>query len=162
MLCEESSCNHREKEIVFENLISFLYQIAHIKCKWCEIISFLFHFLSFLWAELCKMVKRKSVFTFNLYQSYTGSFIWKRWKRTSVLDTFNDILKVSLVLKHPVGWAILLLGLRKWKFQLKGDHNKLRMPTQLTWIGTSKSSPLKIQTFVCAVCCCLPHIHVKI
>ena len=33
--------SHR-KEIVFENLISFLYQIAPIKCKWCEIISILF------------------------------------------------------------------------------------------------------------------------
>ena len=38
---KESSCNHKEKEIVFENLISFLYQIAPIKCKWCEIISIL-------------------------------------------------------------------------------------------------------------------------
>ena len=56
ILCEESSCNHREKEIVFENLISFLYQIAPIKCKWCEIISFLFCVLPFLWAELCKIV----------------------------------------------------------------------------------------------------------
>ena len=37
---KESSCNHKEKEIVFENLISFLYQIAPIKCKWCEIIPF--------------------------------------------------------------------------------------------------------------------------
>ena len=33
-------CSYKEKEIVFENLISFLYQIAPIKCKWCEIISF--------------------------------------------------------------------------------------------------------------------------
>ena len=47
---KESSCNHKEKEIVFENLISFLYQIAPIKCKWCEIISFLYCFLSFLFS----------------------------------------------------------------------------------------------------------------
>ena len=46
-LIEESSCNHKEKEIVFENLISSLYQIAPIKCKWCEIIPFFIFIFTF-------------------------------------------------------------------------------------------------------------------
>ena len=42
----------------------------------------------------------------------TGSSIWKSWIQpsASVLETFYDILKLSLVLTHSVGWALLLLG----------------------------------------------------
>ena len=47
----------QRKEIVFENPISFLYQIAPIKCKWCEIISILFQpslsFQFYLGKHLC-------------------------------------------------------------------------------------------------------------
>ena len=34
----------------------------------------------------------------------------KKLDSTLCLGDFNDILKLPLVLKHPVGWAILLLG----------------------------------------------------
>ena len=40
----------------------------------------------------------------------TGFSIWKSWIQPSVLETFYDILKLSLVLTHSVGWALLLLG----------------------------------------------------
>ena len=42
--------------------------------------------------------------------STTGCSIWKSWIQPSVLETFYDILKLSLVLTHSVGWALLLLG----------------------------------------------------
>ena len=35
---------------------------------------------------------------------YTG---WKSWIQSSVLETFNDILKLSLVLFHPLEWPDL-------------------------------------------------------
>ena len=41
---------------------------------------------------------------------YTGCFIWKSWIQPSVLETFYDILKLSLVLNHPIGWEHWLLG----------------------------------------------------
>ena len=41
---------------------------------------------------------------------YTGFSIWKSWIQPSVSETFYDILKLSLVLTHSVGWALLLLG----------------------------------------------------
>ena len=34
----------------------------------------------------------------------------KSWIKLSVLETFYDILKVTLVLNHPVGWEHWLLG----------------------------------------------------
>ena len=43
-------------------------------------------------------------------QSTTGSSIWKSWIQPSVLETFYGILKLSLVLNHPIGWEHWLLG----------------------------------------------------
>ena len=51
----------------------------------------------------------------------TGSSSWKSWLQPSVLDTFYDILKLSLVLTHPVGWALLLLG-KKFNISAQFDY----------------------------------------
>ena len=40
----------------------------------------------------------------------TGFSIWKSWIQPTVLKTFYDILKLSLVLNHQVGWEHWLLG----------------------------------------------------
>ena len=40
----------------------------------------------------------------------TGFSIWKSWIQPTVLETFYDILKLSLVLNHQVGWEHWLLG----------------------------------------------------
>ena len=44
------------------------------------------------------------------FVQYTGSSIWKSWIQPSVLETFYGILKLSLVLNHPIGWEHWLLG----------------------------------------------------
>ena len=56
-----------------------------------------------------------------IMNGYTGSSSWKSWLQPSVLDTFYDILKLSLVLTHPVGWALLLLG-KKFDISAQFDY----------------------------------------
>ena len=41
---------------------------------------------------------------------FARSSFGKSWIQPSVLETFYDILMLSLVLNHPVGWALLILG----------------------------------------------------
>ena len=41
---------------------------------------------------------------------FARSSFEKNWIQPSALETFYDILMLSLVLNHPVGWALLILG----------------------------------------------------
>ena len=64
--------------------------------------------LSHTWNKMdIPLLKRQY---FETLSQYTGSSFWKSWIQPSVLETFYDILKLSLVLTHSVGWALLLLG----------------------------------------------------
>ena len=64
-----------------------------------------------------------NLFVQNPHLATTGSSSWKSWLQTSVLDTFYDILKLSLVLTHPVGWALLLLG-KKFDISAQFDYKE--------------------------------------
>ena len=64
----------------------------------------------------------------QLSRANTGSSIRKSFIQSSVLETFNDILKLSLVFFHPVGWAILLLGKKfdiEAQFMIKNGYSDL-------------------------------------
>ena len=57
----------------------------------------------------------------KLIRTTTGSSFWKSWIQPSVLETFYDILKLSLVLDLSVGWALLLLG-KKFDISAQFDY----------------------------------------